>query len=90
MVFVNQSRETLIGELCKRPGKNIWLMGGNSPASFLRADLVDEIHLDIVPVVPGEGIPLFPSGFPQRDFALVDKSYSKGLVVLKCQRGGLL
>jgi dihydrofolate reductase len=33
-------------------------------------DLVDELHLGIVPVLLGDGLPLFPSGFPQRNFEL--------------------
>jgi dihydrofolate reductase len=41
----------------------------------------------MVPVLLGEGIPLFPPGFPQRDFELVEnKTYSKGLVSLKYKR----
>jgi hypothetical protein len=46
------------------------------------------ISLDgIVPTLLGAGIPLFPGGFPQREFKLVEnKSYSKGLVALKYER----
>jgi dihydrofolate reductase len=48
---------------------------------------VDEIYLGIAPVLLGEGIPLFASGFPQREFALTEsKSYSAGLVTLKYER----
>jgi len=54
---------------------------------FLKADVVDELYLGIVPVLLGEGIPLFPSGFPQREFKLVEnKTYSKGLITLKYKR----
>jgi dihydrofolate reductase len=54
---------------------------------FLKADLVDELHLGVVPVLLGEGIPLFPAGFPQRDFTLLEnKTFSKGLISLKYQR----
>jgi dihydrofolate reductase len=55
------------------------MMGGGELArEFLKADLVDELHLGIVPVLLGEGIPLFPSGFPRRDFSLVEnKSYAR-------------
>jgi len=61
--------------------------GGELARSFLKADLVDELCLGIVPVLLGKGIPLFPSGFPQRDFALVEnKTYSRGLIALKYQR----
>jgi len=86
--FVNQSPETFVAELRDRKGKDIWLMGGGELArEFLKADLVDEIYLGIVPTLLGEGIPLFPVGFPQRDFALLEnKTFSKGLITLKYRR----
>lgn len=88
VIFTNQSPAEFTGELRKHPGKNIWLMGGGELArDFLKADLVDEIHLGVVPVLLGEGIPLFPGGFPQRDFSLIEnKSYSKGMIALKYER----
>jgi dihydrofolate reductase len=88
VTFVDQAPETLMSELRKKPGKHIWLMGGGElTGEFLKADLVDELYLGIVPLLLGEGIPLFPSGFPQRDFSLTEhKSYSKGLITLKYER----
>ncbi len=88
LTFVNQSPSTFIAQLRKRPGKDIWLMGGGELArDFLKADLVDELYLGIVPVLLGEGIPLFPGGFPQRDFSLVENNtYSRGLIALKYKR----
>ena len=88
LVFVNQTPAALIRQLRKQRAKNIWLMGGGELArDFLKADLVDELHLGIVPVLLGEGIPLFPSGFPQRDFTLVEnKTYSRGLIALRYER----
>lgn len=86
--FVNQSPAALIDEIRKQPGKDIWLMGGGELArSFLNDDLVDGLYLGIVPVLIGEGIPLFPAGFPQREFRLVEnKTYSKGLIAVKYKR----
>ncbi len=88
LVFINRSPATFMSQLRKRPGKHIWLMGGGELArDFLKADLVDELYLGIVPVLLGEGIPLFPSGFPQRDFVLIEnKTYSRGLIGLKYKR----
>jgi dihydrofolate reductase len=88
VVFVNQSPAEWMDRIRERPGKRIWLMGGGELAGeFLRADLVDDMELSIVPILHGEGIPLFPTGFPQRDFVLVEsRTYSKGLVSLKYQR----
>ncbi|HEX3472201.1 MAG TPA: dihydrofolate reductase family protein [Silvibacterium sp.] len=86
--FTRQTPLALIRQLRKQPGKNIWLMGGGELArDFLKADLVDEIYVGIVPVLLGKGIPLFPSGFPQRNFKLIEnKTYSKGLIALKYER----
>jgi dihydrofolate reductase len=88
VTFVNEPPAKLVARLRKRRGKDIWLMGGGLLArSFLQADLVDGLYLGIVPVLLGEGIPLFPPGFPQRNFTLVEnKTYSKGLIALKYKR----
>jgi dihydrofolate reductase len=88
VTFVNESPASLVSELRKRPGKNIWMMGGGELArEFFKSDLVDELHLGIVPVLLGQGIALFAGGFPQRDFSLIEnKSYSQGLIALKYER----
>jgi dihydrofolate reductase len=86
--FVNQSPAAFVAKLRKRRGKDIWLMGGGELArDFLKADLVDELYLGVVPVLLGEGIPLFPSGFRQRNFSLIEnKTFSRGLIALKYKR----
>jgi dihydrofolate reductase len=88
VTFTNRSPAALVGEIRKRPGKDIWLMGGGQLIrDFLKADLVDELYIGVVPVLLGEGIPLFPSGFPQREFALIEnKTFSRGLISLKYER----
>jgi dihydrofolate reductase len=88
LTFVNQSPTAFVRRLRKRRGKDIWLMGGGELArAFLKADLVDELYLGVVPVLLGEGIPLFPSGFPQRNFSLLEnKTFSKGMITLKYKR----
>jgi dihydrofolate reductase len=88
VVFVNESPAKFISRLRKREGKDIWLMGGGELArAFLKEDLVDRLDLGVVPILLGEGIPLFPSGFPQRDFTLIEnKTYSKGLIALTYER----
>jgi dihydrofolate reductase len=88
LIFTHESPEKLIEKLRRKPGKTIWLMGGGELArEFLRFDLVDEIHLGIVPVLLGEGIPAFPVGFPQRDFKLIEnETFSRGLIVVKYAR----
>ena len=88
MIFTQESPTSLVSRLRKKNGKHIWMMGGGELArEFLQADLIDELYVGIVPVLIGDGIPLFPSGFPQRDFALLEnKTYSRGLIALRYER----
>jgi dihydrofolate reductase len=87
-IFVREEPKKLVEELRKKKGKDIWLAGGGELArDFLKEDLVDELYLGIVPILIGEGIPLFAAGFPQREFTLTEsKTYSGGLIALKYQR----
>ncbi len=49
-----------VRDLKRRPGKGICLMGGGELAqSLLAADLVDQIGLNIHPILLGSGIPTF-------------------------------
>ena len=61
--------------------------GGELAREFLKEDLVDEMYLGIAPVLLGDGIPVFPDGFPQRKFTLTENNtYSQSLVALKYER----
>jgi dihydrofolate reductase len=88
VIFTNQSPAAWLRKMRARPGKHILHMGGGELArSFLEADLIDELALHVVPILLGAGLPLFPAGFPQRDFALVEnKAYSKNQISLTYRR----
>jgi dihydrofolate reductase len=81
MTFVKESPAAFMRKLCRKPGKHICHMGGGELArSFLQADLVDELWMHVVPILLGEGIQIFPAGFPQRDFKLREcKTYGNDL-----------
>lgn len=58
--FVSQDIAGFVYNLKRQPGGNIWLIGGGEVnGSMLEHDLIDELYLHIIPVVLGEGIPLF-------------------------------
>ena len=71
-------------ELKKQSGKNMVLWGSISLAqSFMKADLIDEYHLRICPLVLGAGRPLFGSTGPL-DFELFGtRQYQSGLMLLQ-------
>jgi dihydrofolate reductase len=88
VMFTRKTPARWVAEIRRQAGKDIWLMGGGELArAFLKADLVDELSIGVVPVLLGSGIPLFPPGFPQRDFTLLEnKTFSKGLISLRYGR----
>jgi dihydrofolate reductase len=88
LTYTRQGPAALVAKIREKPGKNIWLMGGGEIArEFLQADAVDGLYLGIVPVLLGEGLPLFPAGFPQRNFTLVkNETFSQGLIAVTYER----
>jgi dihydrofolate reductase len=87
--YVTASPVSLISQLRKSSGKDLWLMGGGElAADFLRADLIDGISIAVCPVVLGTGIPMFGSGFPERQFRFASQRvYSKsGIIAIDYER----
>ena len=71
-----------VRELKKQEGKDICVMGGGLLAkSLFEANLIDEIGLNIHPVLLGSGIPLFHEMKQQIDLELLDcKPFKNGCV----------
>lgn len=58
--IVDEDGAAFLRRLKEQPGKGICVMGGGELAkSLLEAGLIDELGLNIQPVILGEGIPLF-------------------------------
>lgn len=79
-----------IARLKAASDKHIWLIGGGLLIrEFLKLDLVDRIIVTVMPVILGEGIPLFPPPTPQIRLELVESlSFSSGMVQLTYRRPG--
>ena len=79
-----------IAQLKEGSDRDIWLIGGGQLVrDFLHVDLVDQIVVTILPVILGQGIPLFPPPTPQVNLLLVEnRSYSNGMVQLTYRRPG--
>src|SRR5262245_36383600 len=79
---VRAGLEDEIQRLKRKPGKAINIQGSASIVQALeRADLIDEYHLYVHPVLLGDGKPLFATGVRRQDFELVRvKPYANGVI----------
>ena len=77
--IVAEDAANFVSELKKRKGKGIVVFGGGELAkSLFEADLIDEVVLNIHPVLLGSGIPLFHEMKKQIDLELLDCKILKG------------
>jgi dihydrofolate reductase len=82
--YFTGSLRTLITDLKKNYGKNIYCDGGSEIVNeLLKDNLIDEFYISVIPVILGEGIPLFKNGGPEINLELVSSvKFNKGLVQL--------
>ena len=68
MTFTDETPAALIARLRALPGRGIWICGGAATAmQFVRAGLVDEYRISVIPALLGEGVRLFDApGAAQR------------------------
>ena len=80
ITFTNEE----VKEFCKKLTGNVWMLGGASIFNeFLRNNLIDEFIITIIPILLGNGIPLFKK--QDKDIKtklklLNVKSYNAGVV----------
>ena len=74
----------LLAELQTAGVRRIYVDGGAVIRQFLRDGLIDDLTLSIVPIVLGEGIPLFDASVPTRRLRLAgSQAFPSGLVQLR-------
>jgi dihydrofolate reductase len=81
---VDENAASFVRKLKKKKGKGIVVFGGGALAkSLLEADLIDEIVLNVHPVLLGSGIPLFHPMKRQIDLEFVNSRELKngGLII---------
>lgn len=62
---VNSDPAESVRSLKARPGKDIWLFGGDGLfRTLLDAGLVDTVEPAVVPVLLGDGVPMLPAPLP--------------------------
>jgi dihydrofolate reductase len=85
ITFYTGALQPLIAGLKQRAGKNIFIDGGAMLVhALLEESGIDELVISIIPVLLGDGIPLFRNGRPEAKLRLIHTaSFEKGLVQLR-------
>ena len=81
--FTGEDPCALVDALRRQPGGDIWICGGaDTAAQLIRKNAIDRYVVSVIPVILGEGIPLFSRGLPQQDLRLVSAAHSNGIAEL--------
>lgn len=82
--LVRDNAAAFVRDLKAQPGKDIWLMGGGVLAGSLIAEgVVDELALNVHPVILGSGVPLAVHQEKPAKFELVEsRMLSQGCVMM--------
>ncbi len=85
--LIKANVEEEIGKLKQQPGGNIGIIGSAALVqSMMQADLIDEYHFLVHPVVLGHGKRLFKDGMETTALKLVEsKTFNSGVVLLRYQ-----
>jgi dihydrofolate reductase len=85
--LVSGGAGAFVRELKQQPGKGICLMGGGELAvSLLEAGVVDEVRLNVHPILLGDGIPLFRDAGRRIPLELLDSRVIEGGCVISRYR----
>ena len=82
--MVNGDAAEVHGEAVEAAGeKNVWMVGGGNVASqWVEHGLIDELVVTLVPVILGEGLPLFASGILGEFRTKSVRPFASGMVEL--------
>lgn len=88
VVYITDNVIEAIHQIKHQKGKDIWLMGGGQTITLLlNHDLVDEMQICYIPLILGEGIPLFPNKPKESQWKLMGSTaYDSGILKVDYRR----
>ena len=84
-----QDPAMLMHSLSEAGRRQVWLVGGAATLkSFLNEEMVHEIIVSYIPLLLGDGIPLFQPGIPERKLTLLStETFPNGLLQVHYRLG---
>lgn len=89
VIISSDDPATLLTTFSEKGPKRVWLVGGaDTLKSFLNQELVHEIIVSFIPLLLGDGIPLFQPGIPERKLILLStETFPNGLLQVHYRLG---
>ncbi|SCJ62916.1 Pyrimidine deaminase [uncultured Clostridium sp.] len=82
--FINKDIVNVILEEKNKEGKDIFLFGGGKLVdSFIKANVIDEYIIGIIPIILGKGRSLFLENNPKIDLKLDEHIVDNGIVICR-------
>ena len=82
--FTEGDPATLATRLGAEGARHVYVDGGAVISAFLAARLIDDLTISVIPVLLGDGVPLFARGGPEQRLVLTSsRGYESGLVQLQ-------
>lgn len=78
--LINGSTQEIVKNIHEQGYKNLYIDGGINIQNFLKEDLIDEMIITTIPVLLGEGIPLFAELPNRLNFECISSSVEKGMI----------
>ncbi|MFY0600076.1 MAG: dihydrofolate reductase [Cyclobacteriaceae bacterium] len=84
VTYVSSNIKEKISDLKQKEGKDIWLIGGAEANTLIHnMGLIDEYMVFVMPIILGNGIPLFSKNHIKQDLKLINcKTYKSGVILL--------
>lgn len=81
--FISEDITGFFENIKQEEGEDIWLVGGSKLIDqFIKEDLIDKYVITLIPIILGEGIPLFLNENPELKLRLVETHTTNGMVEL--------
>lgn len=82
-IGIQENLPTFIKNFHTEQGKDLWIVGGaNFAQEWIKQDFIDEYIINIVPIILGEGIPLFKKINFRINLELIDTISEMGITQL--------
>ena len=87
--FLSEEVDSAMEKIKAQGFQRVWLLGGGELVrSFLQHGLIDEYIISTIPIILGEGVPLFPPPTPEQSLELISsRQYESGLLQAHYRNG---